>query len=252
MVDALETVPLDDVRLLPAHRPRLARYLELPSVAHIDPVTDEEVRKLDGRRDELLVIWQRAVAVPVNRVTGHSIELAAEFPPIESTDVYVRQLIEQEVDALVVAAFTIGGRVDEVIRRHLDREEVYEAFVLKQWAATMTEQARVALTRGLQSWARRRGRSLLPYDGPGYDGWPLTSLQPLLELIYGSGGDSRARPIRATDSGVLLPTNSMVIVYGVTTQRFVAARDDERLAQCHRCAMRNCRYRTAAAVEVAG
>jgi hypothetical protein len=250
MIDALETIPLDDVQLPGVNRPRLARYLELPSVAQIDPVTDAEVRKLDDRRDELLSIWQRAVVAPVDRAVGTSIELAGEFPPIDSTDAYVRQLVEREVDALVVAAFTIGGRVDEFIKAHLSREEVYEAYVLKQWAATMTEQARVELTRDVQGWVERRGRSLLPYDGPGYDGWPLTALRPLLELVYRPSGDGRARPIRATDCGVLLPTNSMLLVFGVTPQCSVDARDDERLAQCHRCAMRNCRYRTAPTVEV--
>jgi hypothetical protein len=250
MMDALETIPLDDVQLPEVNRPRLARYLELPSVAQIDPVTDAEVQNLDDRRDELLSIWQRAVVAPVDRAVGSSIELGGEFPPIDSTDAYVRQLVEHEADTLVVAAFTIGGRLDEVIKGHLAREEVYEAYVLKQWGATMTEQARLALTRALQRWAQRRGRSLLPYDGPGYNGWPLTALQPLLELIYGSARDSRARPIRATDSGVLLPTNSMVIVCGITPHCAVDARDDERLAQCHRCAMRNCRYRTAPTVEV--
>jgi hypothetical protein len=39
----------------------------------------------------------------------------------------------------------------------------------------------------------------------------------------------------------------MLIVYGVTRRLTSVAGDEQRLAQCHRCAMRNCRYRTAPA-----
>jgi hypothetical protein len=60
-------------------------------------------------------------------------------------------------------------------------------------------------------------------------------------MLYESETD---RPIRATESGVLLPTNSMLIVHGVTSQR-VTISTHERLAQCSRCAMRNCTYRMA-------
>lgn len=250
MTEALDTSRMRT--LPPANRARLARYLEVPSAALIDPVTDEEVRKLDARRDELLAPSHRAAVVPIARVHGRWIALPGDVRRIESTEVYGRRLLESEAAELVVATFTIGGRVDEAVKSHLAREEVYEAFVLKQWAATMTEQARVELTRGLQSWAKRRGRALLPYDGPGYNGWPLTALRPLLDLVYRSSGDSHARPVRATESGLLLPTNSMVIVFGVAPLRSsTEARADERLAQCHRCAMRNCRYRVAASVEVA-
>jgi len=88
----------------------------------------------------------------------------------------------------------------------------------------------------------------MSYDGPGYNGWPLASLKPLLELIPDA-------QVRVTDSGVLLPTNSMVIVHGVSPTALTELTPslenprgenprDEKFAQCHRCAMRNCRYRT--------
>ena len=243
MSHRLEMIPLDEVRLSAANRPRLARYLELPSVAQIDPVTDEEVRKLDARREELLATCQRAVVVPIARAYGRWIELKSDAPPVEATEQYVSHLVESEADAVIVAALTIGAGVDELIRAHLDREEVYEAFVLKQWAATMTEQARVAQARALRRWTDKHGRSLLPYDGPGYNGWPLASLQPLLDLLYDALDPSDQRPVRATESGVLLPTNSMLIVHGVTCRRVAQGRFEDRLAQCHRCAMPNCRYR---------
>jgi hypothetical protein len=42
-----------------------------------------------------------------------------------------------------------------------------------------------------------------------------------------------------------------LIVHAVTSRPAATARHDDLLAQCHRCAMRNCRYRTAATVDVA-
>ena len=253
MSDRPRQLHLEALKLGPVNRPRLARYLELPSVTQMDPVTDEEIQKLDERRDELLSPWLGAVVAPIERAYGRWIELKGDAPPVEATVEYVSRLNESGADVLVVAAFTIGGRVDELIRAHLDREDVYEAFVLKQWAATMTEQARVALAKGLRHWCEQREQSLLPHDGPGYNGWPLTSLWPLLDLLYGGLQPTDERPIRATESGVLLPTNSMVIVHGVTSRRVPGGRFEERLAQCHRCAMPNCRYRVSAmAADVAG
>jgi hypothetical protein len=227
------------IKLGPVNRARLARYLEVPSAGKIDPITDEEIRKLDARREELLSCWQCAVTLPVAAVADHSV-VPGEF---------LRQLRYDGAEVLVVCAFTIGSRVDDEIKQHLDQQDVYEAFVLKQWAATMTEQARVAVTNRLRSWAESAGRSILPFSGPGYDGWPLTALRPLLELVY-RGADVDERPIRATENGVLLPTNSMLIVHGVTSQAVRMSRQ-ESLAQCHRCSMRHCRYRVAPFAELA-
>jgi hypothetical protein len=225
---------LDAIRLQvpdigPVNRARLARYLELPSVAQIDPVTDSEIRRLDARRNELLSPWQLAICAASGR--------------IDTSEAFGRRLIESDADAVIVAAFTISGRVDQIIKDHLACEEIYEAFVLKQWAATMTEQLRVEITRAARGWAGQRGRSLTPYDGPGYNGWPLESIGPLLEMLYKTAEFEGARPIRATEHGVLLPTNSMLIVFGLAPQHRDERHNDERLAQCHRCGMRNCRYR---------
>jgi hypothetical protein len=246
----MEAIRLERTALVPApvNRARLARYLELPSVAQIDAITDMEIRTLDARRAELLSSWHGAAVVPIARVDGRRIALKADSPAIQATDRFGHSLRERGADSLVVAAFTLGGRVDQIIQSHLDRQEVYEAFVLKQWAATLAEQARVELNRALRDWADDRRRSLMPYDGPGYNGWPLTALNPLLEIVYDAHEPDVARPIRATEAGVLLPTNSMVIVFGVTSQRRSTFADDERVAQCHRCAMRNCRFRMVGAI----
>lgn len=239
MMQLIETSSADAIApaFPPVNRARLARYLELPSLAALDPVTDAEIRKLDERRHDLLSISQRAIELPIERIDGRWIQLLDQPLSIESTETYCRQLRDAGADSLIIAALTIGGRVDDAIKAHLAREQVYEAFVLKQWAATMTEQARVELTQRLA--ARSDDRHLLPYDGPGYNGWPLRSLHALLAIAY---GHSAVRPIRASESGVLLPTNSMVIVYGVTSQR-IAIHTHDRLAQCTRCSMRNCNYR---------
>jgi hypothetical protein len=245
-------IHLGNVSPAPVNRQRLARYLELQSVAQLDPITDAEIHKLDARRDELLSPWQRAVVAPIAHLDGRWIELDAPVSSIEATDAYSDQLRDSGADRLVVAAFTIGGRVDQIIKDHLGRDEIYEAFVLKQWAATMTEQARVDLTRRLRGWAENNRHALLPYDGPGYNGWPLCALHPLLKTLYAGQEPQACRPIRATDSGVLLPTNSMLIVFALSAQRHIASvRAEEPLAQCHRCAMRNCRFRITATADVA-
>ncbi len=87
MTARTETVRLEKFELAPVNRARLARYLELPSVAQLDPITDAEIRKLDARRDELLSLWQRAVVLPIERAFGRWIELSGDVGPVEATDV---------------------------------------------------------------------------------------------------------------------------------------------------------------------
>jgi hypothetical protein len=227
-------------RFASANRPRLARYLELPSVAVMDEITAAEIAKLDERRDELLSFAVQASAVQIEHLSPRSIKLEGVTEPIESAPAYISRLDEENASDLIIAAFTIGGRVDEIVTDHLSRDELFEAFVLKQWSAAMAEQARAWLSERLSRWAAHRGRSVLPYDGPGYNGWPLESIRPLMKVLDASAVADGS--IRVTESCALLPTNSMVLVYGVSA-RAVAVPRRETLAQCHRCAMRNCRYR---------
>ncbi len=227
----------------PADRTRLARYLEFPGEQEIDPVTREEIERLDRRRDELLCFWKRAAALPIDRIDGRWIELEGGIR-LQSARSYCRQLLAYEADWLIVSAFTVGGLIDATVRQHLDHRELFEAFVLNQWAAVMTEQARAWVTHTLCGWADRHGRSLLPYHGPGYNGWPLEDMASLLRLLARSGAGPSAAGVGATDSGLLRPLHSMLIVHGATPRRVLVPRAED-LAQCHRCAMRNCRYRIA-------
>ena len=181
------------------------------------------------------------MAAPIDRIDGPWIELEGGRR-IRTTAAYGRQLARNGADWLIVAGFTLGGTVDAHATQHLDDGELLEAFVLKRWAATMTEQARVSLTLALCAWADRRSRSLLPFSGPGYNGWPLAETASLLELLDPPHPAGTAPAIRVAESGMLLPINSMLIVHGATPRRVALSRP-ESLAQCHRCAMRNCRYR---------
>lgn len=230
-------------RVEPVDRTRLARYLELPGPQEIDPVTRGEIDRLDGMRDTLVGFWSHAVAVPIERIDGRWIELegGTRLRPGWS---YGRQLQAARADWLIVTAFTVGAAIDTKVRRHLADGELFEAFVLNQWAAVMTEQARASLTRSLRGWAQHHGRSLLPYHGPGYNGWPLEDMAVLLRLLADAGDDDSPFALQPAESGLLQPTHSMVIVHGATPRRLPAPRD-EALAQCHRCAMRHCRYRIA-------
>lgn len=238
-----EIEPLDgELKLAAANRARLARYLEFPSAAEVDEITAAEIHMLDERRGELLRHWSRAILFPVDRIDGASIALRGAAAPLECSSGFADLLQQSSANSVIISAFTLGEQVDQRVQEHLRRRELFEAFVLKQWASTMAEQARVALTQRLESWVRGLGCSLLPYDGPGYNGWPLEGLRIVLELVYGTNNIGVGRPIQVTDSGLLLPVNSMALVYGVMSGRAEAS-DRDRLAQCRRCDMPNCRYR---------
>src|SRR4051812_41227798 len=107
-----ECILEERLELGPVNRPRLARYLELPSIAELDETTDAEIHRLDARRDQLLSLQYRAAAFPIERVEGRWIEFNGSIAPIEATAAYGNRLVASGADALVVAAFTVGGRVD--------------------------------------------------------------------------------------------------------------------------------------------
>ena len=213
---------------------RLAAYLQLPGPEEIDEVTASFIKEFEDQRDELLSPWVKALAIRIDRIHGNRIELE-NGGSLEATKAYCRQLLQTESDHLVLAAFTVGKSVDHRVSAYLGQDAVFEAYALNQWASVMTEQLRSWVTHSLCGWANTIERALIPYSGPGYNGWDLLGLRQALGLL-GDGG------IELTDAGMMLPVNSMMIVYAAT-KKGAELSLNESLAQCSRCGMKNCAFR---------
>ena len=235
-------LPADVFDLPPAQRARLARYLELPSAAAIDAVTDSEIRRLDAHRWRLLAASARAVMAPVERIRGRCFELRGCDAPLEATESFAHRLAAAGADSIIIAGLTLGSRIDDLVAAHLREDEVFEAFVLKQWSATMAEQARVGVTRALAVWAKGQGLAPLPFDGPGYNGWPLESLASMLGALDVTPASGAPLSIRVTGPGMLWPINSLVLACGVVPHP-AAGVCDEPLFRCGSCLLPRCRYR---------
>ena len=216
---------------------RLATYLQLPGPEEIDEVTASFIKEFEDQRDELLSPWVKALAFRIDRIQGNRIELE-NGRSLEATKAYCRQLLQTESDRLVLAAFTVGKSIDRRVSAYLGQDAVFEAYALNQWASVMTEQLRSWVTHSLCGWANTIERALIPYSGPGYNGWDLLGLRQALGLL-GEGSDGC---IELTDAGMMLPVNSMMIVYAASKKASELSLD-ESLAQCSRCGMKNCAFR---------
>lgn len=220
---------------------RLAAYLHLPGPEEIDEVTASFIQQFEDERQTLVSPWVKASSFKIDRIQENRIELEGGGA-LEATKAYCRQLIQTESDRLVVTAFTVGKTVDQRVSKYLGEDAVLEAFVLKQWASVMTEQLRSWVTHTLCGWADAKARSLIPYNGPGYNGWDLMALKTLRALLDGEGSDRVSERIELTDAGMMIPVNSMMIVYA-TSEKSIVMRLDESLAQCSRCGMKHCSFR---------
>ena len=224
-------------------RNRLAACLQLPGPEAIDEATASFLSECEERREQLLSPWISAAVFRIGRIGERHMELEGGRS-LEATRAYCRKLVKTQSDQLVIASFTLGGSIDRRVTGYLNSEHLFEAFVMKQWANVVVEQIRSWVTRTLCDWADSGGRSLIPYDGPGYNGWNLLILHELQALLVEAGASDLEDHVKVNSSGMITPANSMMIVYAASQKETLMSVDDS-LAQCARCGMKDCSFRIA-------
>jgi hypothetical protein len=111
-------------------------------------------------------------------------------------------------------ALTLGPRLEVEVAELTERQELLEAFLLNMagWAAI--EVVVRALRQDLVRRARAEGLGLTHRLAPGYQDWPLTEQQALLDVL-GPGQDL----VRLSEHGVLVPFKSITGCFGLVPAR---------------------------------
>jgi hypothetical protein len=209
-------------------------------------------RKLEGRVAGLAA-WARAWyaehgrpwvfvrSIEDLRVTAGEVALEGEvFIPARLR----RLLFESDAHAVALAAVSAGPELEaESARlRALDRPDEY--YVLDTLGSAIVEHLAMRIGARLCGLGEAQGVAVMPHDSPGFPGWDIGEQPRLLALTARPVGESRGMPgpLRALDSGALVPKKSLLAVYGLTRQVNARGRLSS-LVPCDNCAMPRCRYR---------
>jgi hypothetical protein len=141
---------------------------------------------------------------------------------------------------VVLAAMSAGEELEAEAQRLWQDEKPDEYFFLEMYGSAVVEHLAMRTGARLCAWAEAQGMAVLPHDSPGYAGWDIAEGPALLPLV--ANGLVVPGPLRALESGALMPKKSLLAVYGLTRQLNADGRLTS-LVPCEHCTLARCQYR---------
>ncbi|MCR4669633.1 MAG: Vitamin B12 dependent methionine synthase activation subunit [Saccharofermentans sp.] len=135
-------------------------------------------------------------------------------------------------DKLVMAAFTIGHGIDQLIRRY-ERTNILKAAVFQAVGAAAVEEYCDMINEQIRCYAEATGHSLKPRFSPGYGDLPL-DLQKDFERILAMNKNCG---ISLTDSLLMIPSKSVTAFIGM----YPSGKDsgsDTSCSSCEECSLK--------------
>jgi len=208
-------------------------------------------RELEGRVAELAA-WARAWYAEHGRpwvfVCGtEDVRVRADEVAIEGvvfTPARLRSLLLQsDAHAVALAAVSAGPELEAESARLWALERPDEYYFLEILGSAVVEHLAMRTGARLCAWSEAQGMAVMPHDSPGYPGWDIGEQPRLLELTARrDDAIGLPGPLRALDSGALLPKKSLLAVYGLTPQADARGRLSS-LVPCDNCSLPRCQYR---------
>lgn len=187
--------------------------------------------------------WSYARALDLARLTGETVELGDRRS--FTSPLLAGRLREIGADRLVAAVVSAGAEVDEASARWWRDDRPDEAYFLDRFGAAAAVHLAAWAGDHLRAAAARAGLGLGPGYSPGYDGWSLTDQVEVAASLTGTaGGDGGPLPgpLRVLESGMIDPKNSLLAVFGLTTDQEAAERQWRR-HKCSWCSLAGCALR---------
>ena len=151
-------------------------------------------------------------------------------------------LQQAEAHTVVLAAVSAGPEAEEEAHRLWLDSKPDEYFFFEIYASAVVEHLVALAGARLCEWADGNSLAVLPHTSPGYSQWDVAEQRNLLRLFRRSGAVALPGPLRALDSGALVPKKSQLAVFGITRAVDRTARLTD-LIPCRQCALPNCQYR---------
>jgi hypothetical protein len=147
-------------------------------------------------------------------------------------------------ETAVVVAVSAGPQCEAEARRLWEDGRPDESFFLEVFGSAVVEALVAAASYRLCAWADEHGLAVLPHDSPGYPEWDVSDQQQLLALIQGGGLLGCPTEIGALESGMLVPKQSLLAVFGLTRD-VASVRKLTSVVPCETCSLPGCSYRRA-------
>ena len=153
-------------------------------------------------------------------------------------------LRQSQAHAVALAAVSAGADLEAEAARLWALERPDEYYFLEVFGSAVVEHLAMRTGARLCAWAEAQGMAVMPHDSPGYPGWDIGEQPRLLELVARRGEDAGGLPgpLRALESGALVPKKSLLAVYGLTRQADARGRLSS-LVPCDHCSLPRCEYR---------
>jgi hypothetical protein len=106
---------------------------------------------------------------------------------------------------------TLGGEVEDEIKRLMDEKHLSEAYILDAMASVAADNLVGTFHQRMRNEYIRQGKQVTLCFSPGYCDWPITDQKKLFSMFNGNELD-----IELTDSCFMQPRKSISGVFGIT------------------------------------
>lgn len=229
-MELIDTAP--KVRVDPAEYKRLLGYPR-------DHVLEGQARELAERAEAWYAEhgrpWMYARQAAELEIADEAVRLeGASFRSRRLTDILRRA----KATGAVAAAVGAGAEVDAAAQQLWREEKPDEYFFLEMFGSAVVEHLVAAAGMRLCAWAEELGMAVLPHYSPGYPDWDIADQPRLLQSIK----QALPFPVRALDSGMLVPKKTLLAVFGLTRETS-GLRLLPDLIPCASCSLAKCQYR---------
>jgi len=240
-VAQLQLPPLAD-HWVPVDSDELARLLQMPGKAAFDASMLASIARVEHWHKAHASIWHYQAVHDIQAIgTDHLMLDSGARLPIGAS--FQKRLTVSDTHAVILLAYTVGPETDSYAARLWEEERYDESYLVKMYGAALAEALRSHYMLTLCDWAALQDLSLLPPEGPGYNDWPTQHMSEFYRCLLDGGGAALRNRIQLLPDGILVPVNSMLLAFGLTSYSGLDRIRRRELYPCSDCTYTPCSHR---------
>lgn len=220
----------------------LARLLQMPGKEAFDDDMHQSIAWVEDWHRRNVSVWHHQELRAIQTIADDHLVLdGGRRLPIGRS--FQRRLTRSDTHAVVLLGYTVGPETDAYAKQLWDEEKFDESYLVKMYGAALAEELRSHYMLTLCDWAAQQDLSLLPPEGPGYNDWPTHDMTALYACLEERGGATLRERIALLPEGMLVPANSMLLAFGLTSFTGLDRIKRRELFPCSDCTYSPCSYR---------
>jgi hypothetical protein len=210
----------------------LAKLLGGDKFGNISRSTRLKIEKLEPVFEELVNPSLHIQNTEINSVGKGTVHLE-QGPELKSSKL---SKTLQNCKEIVCYIATIGGDVEDEIKRLMDEKHLAEAYILDAMASVAADNMVATFHQRMKGEYKSQGKQVTLCFSPGYCDWPITDQKKLFSMF-----DSNELDIELTDSCFMQPRKSISGVFGITPPD--SNPKEQSYNPCLECKRHNCSAR---------